>query len=159
MERIKANKVRLVVFCISIILIIEVLFLLFGKLPRFNDIYIYIAAFLIFTIFLYVTHTENKRQNRIYFSREKFFIIDSSNKELDICWDDLEVDSSSFKFWVFDFTAYKLKSKSRSDINARFELNSLLETSALPIIKKYAPEDHDLYRVVEEYAKRTNLVF
>lgn len=69
------------------------------------------------------------------------------------------VELDEHKPRLLNFGNIYLKSKTDNSIKIRIELNWPTELSAIPILKKYVPKDHELYAIAEDYAKKRGLKF
>jgi len=154
MEKIKYNKIRLFYFLLFILLILEIVFQILK--PRSLQLLTekmvpYTLMMLASYVFLFFLERKNA-----YFTSEK--VILDPKKNIYIIWDNLIVELDD-KNRLLDFGNIYLKSKTDNSIKIRIELNWPTELSAIPILKKYVPKDHELYVVAEDYAKKRGLKF
>lgn len=155
MEKIKYSKVRFLYFILFILLAIGLFFQILNpkSMKAFNvmildDIVMVISSY----VFLFFIERKNP-----YFSTEK--VIVAPTKNICIKWDDLEVVLDNYKPNPLNFGAICLQSRLDKTIKTKFELNWFNEKSVLSTIQKHAPKDHELYALINEYAKKRSLKF
>ncbi|MGZ3787156.1 MAG: hypothetical protein ACXVLQ_01465 [Bacteriovorax sp.] len=153
MDKIKYNKIRFFYF-ILIILVAMGMFFQVLKPKSFqalrgmiiNDIFMILASY----AFLYVLE-----RNNTSFSAER--IILNSPQKVVMSWEDLDIEMNDYEPRFFNNGTIYLRSKQNKEVKVKLELNWFNENSVVATILKHAPKNHDLYKVIWDYAEKRGI--
>lgn len=160
MEKVKSNTVFIFSLAHLCVLFVSIVIALFISKDLENFPIQIIKTFLIFSI-------GNLIAIPMYFSKEKDLKIGikfsndgiafpESNNEV-VPWDSLEVSHKNINPYLREINVYV--SDKTKGITTDYDLNSFNAKSLIELTKKYCPKNHTLYKMIEEYAKKRNLVF
>jgi hypothetical protein len=154
MERIKASKIKF--YIISSIVFIILYLIMFLEELSINDIKIISLSIVItLVIVIIVRLTSNYKSDGAYFS-EKGITYIFENKRYFANWENLNITKKiEFKYVM------KLDLHIPNEHNLKFALLLFwpTEDDILEKTKKHCPKNHELYIVIERYAKNRSLPF
>ncbi|MGZ3790039.1 MAG: hypothetical protein ACXVLQ_15995 [Bacteriovorax sp.] len=154
MEKIKFSYIRSFFFIFILMVSLYGIFKLLNPNFKLNPKLIISYFLILFSMNLFMFLYDWLKKGP-FFTSEKVII--DLKKNIFINWENVIIELDGHESNFLNLGIIYLKSNIEDTIKTKLELNWSTELSAVPILKKYVPKDHDLYILVEDYAKKRGL--